>query len=569
MPLAGDSTHRVRIWLQPLNRLGRSMQGLRQVTESVGAIPKLVIGSYWRNGRAVRQPRRTRGIIQNLDVIAPDTWQVVRAGEFAPLEVVREGWAHNWMKPSDRPLSFTTNSGRVVQGNDARVVAAKTADGQNVIIPCYEVFRAFYAGTTDLANALLSDTWDRAEPRFIIDSAQTESDEGLRWSLDLVPGVPSATVPYLCWLRFSAQARAAANRIYLDSVSQGFGADPVWIAARPPFAGGSFKITADTQVLSRGWLLVTRIREIQFPIKVAEVSYTVATKTTPIEGPPLSGESESPTENVLTSKKRRAVSRPRNTKRTVRFVSLPSVCVKFDGLPKAKRRARSERKVPIQRRKPTTGQTVAKHISVGVPGTGDVLPRAQFSPEEENLIEDRFVAILQLVEEMVEAKHIDGFAPFPIIRPAPSESPMYCEFPEVTRDGAPCAWSLIFGPTLRSRLALVLEIKVGERLIYLIETEITNPKRGHYSLAVEMKTGGSLDEGTLEALLDVCANRRGVWPKALPFGHGTIVSAHVRHDTFKGSLEYSPRSMLGALKKLQRAKESTTGADIDTLDVPT
>lgn len=572
MPKASDATSRVRIWLQELDSYGHIVRdaALRQVTESAGAIPKLVIGSHWRNGRATKpkwEPGWQQGwMTQALELVAPEHWHIVRAGDYVPAELLHHPGSQTWINRSDMKLSFTTDAGRAVYGHNARLVSARTTDGREVIIPCYEIFRAFYAGTTDLANAMLSDVWSRAEQRFVLGSAEVESDLGLHLSLDLAPGIPYSAVPYLSWLRFSADAKAAANEIYPETVRQGVGSHPVWIAARPPIIADTLKFKARTRLLSsRGSLLVTQISDVQFPMKVAELFYTVASRTVPVETTPPPGGSTPPPTEVTPRRKPRSVSRPGNTRPMKRFFQLPSAGVNFSGLPKPQRLARSIRQVPIKGKQQAGGDPVSRQVSVGVPGTRGAPPRAQFSTDEEHLIQDRFAAVLQLVDEMITEGIITSAEPYPIVRPAPNDAPVYCEFPEHTMDGKPCAWSLIHGPDLRPRLALVLEISIdeGERFVYWIETEISTPRKGHRSLVVETVDGSSLDEGTLEALLDTCAMHKGVWPEPLPFGEGAIVSTRARHIRVTGTENYTPNMMLRAFARLERAK--TFGATAEAL----
>lgn len=111
---------------------------------------------------------------------------------------------------------------------------------------------------------------------------------------------------------------------------------------------------------------------------------------------------------------------------------------------------------------------------------------------------------------------------------------------------------MVRAPLRRPRLALVLELAVGHRLVYWIETETVGVNEYYCSLAVEMVDGSSLDEGMLEALLDTCSASKGIWPDPLPFGAGTIVSARARH-TYVGK-KLSWNVMMLAFARLERAR---------------
>lgn len=106
-------------------------------------------------------------------------------------------------------------------------------------------------------------------------------------------------------------------------------------------------------------------------------------------------------------------------------------------------------------------------------------------------------------------------------------------------------------PLRRPRLALVLQIAIGERLIYWIETE-TVKNESYCSLAIEMFNSGSMDEGTLETLLDVCSSEKGIWPDPMTFGTGTILSTRARHAWVHGKLSWNV--MLLSFARLERKR---------------
>ena len=156
------------------------------------------------------------------------------------------------------------------------------------------------------------------------------------------------------------------------------------------------------------------------------------------------------------------------------------------------------------------------------------------------------------MKDLVSKKLIGGVTPYPLVRPVAAEAPGYCEFPKQF-NGKPWKWSIIKYPTPRARLAMVLEVKVGQRTIYWIETEAINENDGHHSLAVETVNGDPLDEGMLTALLDTCALARGVWPEKLEFGDGAILYVRARHIPM--GAELSPNTMLYPFARLARKRQ--------------
>lgn len=528
LPKPGQATRQIRFWLKEIDEHGLDLAGgkIVQVTESVGSIPRLTIGSVWRNRSAARPKQGVLRPKHTLEISAPSSWTVVRAGDYIPEDSSNTRSSHTWINRSDLPLIFDTAAGRKVRGLDAQVVSARTTSGQEIIVPSYEIFRAFFAGTSDLAHALLSKTWDAAEKDFIVGSNRDEQGGGIVWHIDLAPRIPPSAVPYIGWLHFDEPARQAANHICSELVNQsGTG----WISAMPPIVDKTFRINAHVMPLhSRNALLVTQILSVEFPIAVSSLSYSIPTKPTlseaPIEGGneiPISGASKgAPT----------TLSTPIDRKATKHYFSLPSSPVKFFGLPPAKKMDREERIPHTQTSKHTSARPTPLVVSVGATGTGQTRPTAQLTPEEAKQIEDRFQAILDLVAELQADGLVSDAIEYPIVRPAPFDIPTYCRFPH-SSDIRPWPWTMVRTPVPRERLALVLQISIEERLIYWIETEATTKNEHYCALAVEMTDGSSLDEGTLEALLDVCAKGKGVWPKKMPFGQGTVLTEKARHTT--------------------------------------
>lgn len=526
LPKPGQATRQIRFWLKEIDEHGLDLGDGKvvQVTESVGSIPRLTIGSVWRNRKATRPKQGALRPIQSLEILAPSSWSVVRAGDYIPEGSRNTHSSHTWINRSDLPLIFNTAAGRKVRGLDAQVVSALTTSGQEVILPSYEIFRAFFAGTSDLAHALLSRTWDAAEKEFIVGSNRYEEGGSIDWHIDLAPRIPPSAVPYISWLHFDDAARRAANHIYSELVNQsGTG----WLSSMPPIVNRTFRINAHVIPLhSRNALLITQILSVEFPIEVNSLSYSIPSKHTLSEAP-VEGGNEIPISGTPKCGPT-SISIPIDQKPTQHCYLLPSSPVKFSGLPTAKKIARKDRISHTQNFKHTSAGPTPLVVSVGASGTGQARPAAQFTPDEAKQIEDRFQAVMNLVTELQGDGLIADVIEYPIVRPAPLDIPTYCRFPS-SNDIKPWPWTMVRTPVPRERLALVLQISIDERMIYWIETEATTKNERYCALAVEMTDGSSLNEGTLEALLDICAAGDGVWPKTIPFGQDTVLTAKARH----------------------------------------
>jgi hypothetical protein len=550
-PRPGHVTDRVHLWLVESDDAGENLAHgqIVQITESVGSIPRLPANSYWRNGRYRRPPLMPIPELVHLEIVAPDQWTVVRAGDQIQED---SGFHHTWINPSDKRLYFQTSAGRNVWGHNAKVVVARTTSGQEVVLPCYEIFRAFYAGTSDLSRALIGNTWNAIEKKYIVGSNSLKTPIGDIWHLDLAPGVAHSAVPYLCWMHFDQTCRSAANFIFPSTINQQRG---IWISAIPPFVGTTFKITAHVEPLkSRGGYLVNRIVAVHFPLPVASLSYSIARRDIPVvdnSNPEVQHVSD-PTQPVQHGNPQ-TVSQAGDGRQTQRFFSLPSISVKFGGLPRATRSARTERIVHVKKRHVDRIKSNTLEVSVGDGSHQPSPPKAQFTPEEERLIEDKFEEILSLVQDLIDDGDITSVNLYPVVDPAPDGEPTYCRFPysDIQR---PWPWSMVKVPYMRQRLALVLELEVADRLIYWIETE-TIKKESYRSLAIEMLDGGVLDEESLEALLGICSLNEGIWPDPVGYGEGIFCAVGVRHTRIDGVLARSV--FIDSFARLRRSSEST------------
>lgn len=565
LPESSTLTPRVRIWLKEVDEAGNDVPDspIVEVTESAGAIPRLAIGSCWRNAKLARPKSLNPVSPRILDIEAPDQWSVVKAGDphgWHPRDP-HTGRSHCWINPSDLQLSFLTSNGRRVNGHHAWVVHARTIYGEEVIIPSYEIFRALLANTTDLSLALLGNTWDAVKSRFVISAEIHETLAGVSCHLDLAPNVPHSTVPYLTLLSFVNEARRAANSVYPGLVRQGPMSQLAWIPAFPPVAGRPFRIRAQTvRLASRNAVLVTRILGFDPGLKISELSYSVAKWTFPT-GDPVAGEAEGKPRKVLQPPtKGIKIAKPGDRRPGNRPLQLPSMSVKWAGLPVPKRTARRIESVPLPIPGPEITIPPSTTVSVGEPGSRGSPSPGSFTPEEERNIEDRFEAIRDLADLLVSEEVIDSVTDYPLVRPVPADFPEYCEFP-TEFDGKPWKWSIVRKPIRRARLAIVLEIKLAQRTVYWIETEALSARDMHHSLVIETVGGGPLDEGTLATLLDTCALAKGVWPQKLEFGDGSILYERARHIPM--GAELSPNTMLLPFARLahKRHRLRTEAAD--------
>lgn len=552
LPPADTSTPRVRVWLREVNEQGLDVPGNRivEVTESAGSIPRLVTGSYWRNGRRSRPKSLVAPEPVVLEINAPHKWQVVRAGDIGPPS--NGGQPDPWIDPADLDLSFTTSNGRLVDGRQAWVVPARTTSGEEVLMLSFEIFRALLGNTSELSLALLGNRWDKVENRFVLSHKRIVDTTGTSWRLDLAPGVPYTVVPFLGLMSNASDARHAANHVYPELVRQGPMSQPAWISAFPPVAGRTFRIRALTVPLpSRSAVLVTQILSFDPNLSVTHINFGVPKLKIPSGELAGGAGRKEPRMIIRPDGSNIRVTKPGDRRPGTRLIRLPSTSVAWEGLPPPKRSARGTTTVTTPGTVKVENEIPGAEVSVGAPGARGSPRPGGFTPDEEREIEDRFDALNELTENLISRKFISGATPYPLVRPTPAEDPKYCEFPKML-DEKRWKWSIVRNPIRRARLALVLEVKLGTRTIYWIETEALNKNDKHHSLAVETVKGDPLEEGMLTALLEMCARNKGVWPNEIEVGKGTVLCERARHIPM--GAELSPNAMLLPFARLARKK---------------
>ena len=281
----GTNTSRVAIWLsEQTPGKPKPFVETRLVIDSIGSIPRMPMGSFWQDGRMIQQPLPAGEEVVDLEIAPQSEWSVFRAEDAHPSapKTPHDRWTSCYLPPADIRLNLRQSNATTEKGHRARVVPARTTGGDEVILPCYELFRAFYAGTSELATTLLGQPWnDVAAAKFVEELKITETEGSPEWLLTMQPGTPQGAVPYLGLLLCDPDAISAAQRIHpqlvVDSQENPTGA---WIFATPPVLNRCMTIRAHVRRLpTRNALLVLQILEARYPSKVARIKCFVDAQT--------------------------------------------------------------------------------------------------------------------------------------------------------------------------------------------------------------------------------------------------------------------------------------------------
>lgn len=525
-------TPRFAAWLKRIDELGNFVdERVDEVIDSVGAISLFPIGACFMHQQRVDRVDRSPPEILSIKV--PDHWEVRRAIDKNPITT------QSYISPWDVPLKMTSFQGLEIRGFDAWLVVAETTAGKKVLLPCSEVFRAFYAASSDQAIGIFREPWSKVRTEFLERYEESiDADGRLHWHLDLKKGVPASIARWLSWLAFVPGASQIANQTHTSLVNQKqMGVQP-WIRAVPPISEGVLRIQAQTKWLSRSKaLLVTQILDFTPDIRVAKITCTIPEKVIPMGGDVK--DSKEPKEKERC--KPGPIAKPRDRRDTNRYFDLNANSMSWDGLPSPEVTPKEIRRVPGNG-SPTLSEK-GREVEVSVGGKsrdGNALPAAQITPETAERLRSRFEEVITTLNLLVEWKLIDRWSYFPIYRPIED---MHCSFPVLMPSAEhpkAARWSRVDG---NSRVALVLSLEVRGRTIYWIEIEPV--PRNFKALVFEMLDGEPLDELTLSGLLEGCANTVGIWDVTLEFarplkmiakGHASNREKTLSANVFMGAI---------------------------------
>lgn len=544
-PRPSDRTFRVGTWFREVDSLGNPIPGRHflQAIESTGSIPKFVIGSFWKNRRTIQLSDFPKGRdTVDLEIVAPDDWTAVRAGGEIPGHV-GEWRRPNWIERSDLRLAMEISPNQFVRGYDGMVVPARTVDGKEIIFPCYELFRSFSGATSELATTLLLNRWESAQHRLITSGEFFSDRDAPSLHLELKEHVPPGSVPVIALLYMNRVAREALDRAHGDLIRQ---RQDRWIVAYPPYRNCVFRIRARVRKLySRGALLIEQIIGAQCPLVLESLTYSY--QNTPTFEPEVDlPEVNQQDQQRNTRHTPGGVGRAADRKNTRLVADLSSVACRFLGLPVPIQKAKAPRVLAAGKKVVEATDDAPITVSVGEPSEQGKHSGARYTSNEETEILNRFQSLFDLATALVSTSHFECVREYPIVRPFPPDLPTYCEF-KADISASPKPWTVLRTPNARPRLALVLEIKVDDRLVYWFDIEPV--PRQYRAVAVEMIAGGSLEAGVAEYVLSVAANTKGVWPKSFGKDSETILAVDAFHTNVGGTL--APSVMLNAVERLR------------------
>lgn len=548
------TTARVRLWLAKIDESDpqdlkwafrpSGLHSVLVIEEAAGSVPTLATGSFWRDRTLQRDYSMYDDLTFQSEPVDDQPWNVVRASDRLTSGRFR-------VSVDEYPVSGEDARGSELRFHDAPLLQCYTDRGLELLIPCYEIFRRFYALTSDLANALLAGHWKR-ELATLVDIELTRVSEDGK-SFEVAPLVAMRDIGCLGIALFLTMPVAGrrASEIFpaIENLRRRGIRDP-WIFARPPWQQ-PMALTFIGQRLRSGAVLVKWIYDSPFP----SIPYPVV-RMDPSVNIPVESESEPVRPPGVPMADRiaelsDATIQPAADARVSRAAVHFGLGDFWTKLVKVKHRARKKIYVPFN--PVTEGDSPPprkRRLTTGRRSETGRAPTASWSSDSQNVIMNRFNALAECFEELLQAGEIRAREDYAPCNPVQIGLHLYCAFP-MAIGGVARPWTIVNPEEPRPRLCWVSEITASDgSLYYWFEVEALS-REAFKALVVKPRTPGArLTSDTLEVILKIGATSKGQWKR----GALLTVEEHVkwlsaRHSFSSGRLRSSV--VLGKLRSLR------------------
>lgn len=502
----------------------------RTVKVGMGDFPTLRMGTKWQNGlrKGEAEGRHQLDLVTSI----PEDCQILAADHRLP--------SGEFLIPASKyPLRT-----RLMLEAGCIAFPAKDRDSALIVIPCTEIFRAWYGRSSDLAKRLTAGAGSE-----VFDLIYNSKTSGVRgdgtWYVELRNGLATSDVQIAGMLACSDLARQRVLSFVDDQVRSVWRKASAVIRILPPIVGPT-RIRAEGLFVDRrdSVFLVTRLIKVSFPPAPAEIDWN-------FEFDPRGDGSDDPDRPVAwpnVKAKRKAPSgqlRHRNSPTSLSDLTEEYVESAFFDAPKARR---LPAKPPKYRSEPmadwqqlasdehSTADCVASpdhptllKIRTAEASVEEPIPKIEDPPESSALAGgiELLVRIAALLRTFPEIKSVEALQLSSI--GVDADGLPYSLFPEIAHIKK-SSWPKV-GEA--SRRLLAYEVKHRHRTAYIAEIErrlqVGDPKKYEkFSLAViETNGSGSTPQELWTGFLSDTAVRRGHWPLKYP-GFSVVRLKHTR-----------------------------------------
>lgn len=519
------ATARVQLWFAEVDtknpadlvyaRRPNGEISLLAVDEAAGSLPALPLGSYWQDG----VPQYGLGMANQVKVkrayLPPQTWRLVKAQDCVGLVTAQGSAAF--------PLKGDDISGQTHKFGDAPVLICETANGEQLLIPSYEIFRRFYGVCSTLSNALLAGHWQRELDQLIDRDHTGLSEDGKHFELFAKKDISSIGCRAIALFEQREFAKAQVQGIYPSLVNERrkLRGDP-WIQVVPPWQGNASTNASGMEIsfvghqLENSVTLVLWIHDSPFPRLPRPLVRVYPEGRIPIPGDGRdNGHGEH--KELQATKESEETPITLNTPADTKFgkhIEPLEIQESWSDLPPIPRRYVTQRFVPINRKAGIPKPKRRRKLSTGHASAIGHLDSASLSSDEHNKIRDRFLALSNSFEQLLKENFLTRRRDYPLCSPFEINGTRYCELPSMLGTTL-VSWAVIgTAEGLRSRLCWVSEIVLADGSVrYLFDIE-TQEQEGFYAMVLKFTNPTErLDQRTLDVLLKMVVSKSGRWKK--------------------------------------------------------
>ncbi|MBC3862435.1 hypothetical protein H8K32_10025 [Undibacterium jejuense] len=568
-PKSEHHTPRVGIWLSEVNlnshgefitksisKNGSVFPELTFLVESAGSIPSLAIGTYWQDGHRVKIGGVPEDISESFEIGAHELWDMVVATD--TISSQREMWipTHSYqfcgIDVSDAFHNFAK----------APMVRVTAKCGTQLLIPPYEIFRAYFCPCSELARELLSHRFDDAVAALAKHYKLPNLDSNI-FEIELNKNIPEIAARYLALFLGTDVGTMRATSVRIDVVNQ-WRSDPMgthWIKALPPFPDHDIQIKlAGKWITKRGEnshrkssredrFFAFRITDSTFPSLPYQINHVSETKYIPTYT------NEQPNAETGSTQEKEAKHRSvtqligdEDAEIGAAILHLPSLSVNWlrDSLPEINRVYRKIQEYPggVRAQQSSPERNRASTGSKGAKGT---FPQASLSSQDSEQVIERFMALELCLNTLKKNNIISDWQEHAIVRPINKLGRNYCAL--VDKDATIYyKWSLVYDPFIRSRLVWLIQLERKGHLIYLLDIE-PRSKSDTYAILVFVPASKTLELKVIERLFNHCITKEGRFSNYSSSGfQGDLLWTKAFHKFEENQLD--PEKLLGAIDEV-------------------
>ena len=245
-------------WPTALEALTTDRGERRTIKVGTGTIPSLIVGSIWRRQRMLPAiPYEIRELTVDLAATPPRT-----------LETGHQVAANQWMIP---PFKYPVP----LEMLGSRCVAIGVgSDAHALVIPCFEVLRAWYVRSTAMANILFSGPLKTVEDRIFNRAKSGAHAARQTWHVQLRTGLSASDVLPAALLACDRGAFLSASKLFDRIIKDHYVKRPLQVEISPPACSGKLRARG-IDISSRGdrRFLVFNLETIPYPLPAGGITW--------------------------------------------------------------------------------------------------------------------------------------------------------------------------------------------------------------------------------------------------------------------------------------------------------